>query len=445
MPDMTPVGNTIIPPNPMTGINTLSGILGIQQQRQALAGQQAEVQQKQQQNSELQALATFTKNAAANPAYLNADGSANVEKYQEDAMKVAPVYGQPYIGQMTHNFNAAVDNRKALLGLSNEQRATIGNYLGAVAANPNASEGDLKHAISQARAVSPDRGYQSAIDDFLLSMPHTEGMTDAQASQTIRQGARTAAVAVGAQDSALSAPATETFTTPMGGLGSRQTNPMSPMGIGQISGNTPQGLGPTQTPGYQAAVAAATTAAGGAGSIDNQNFANVTAAGQKSQTVIDLGNKVKELAAETRTGKYTQEFANQLTVLKQTDPNATYRQLLEKYAANLKTAVESSGATDAERAQIGSGYPTPESMNPAALEKAADYAIGTGTLAQARAQNALAHVTRTGSTQGFTVNDTGFMKGKSPFTFAPKEEAPLPKTKSGRPIKRVGDHYEYAD
>ena len=89
-------------------------------------------------------------------------------------------------------------------------------------------------------------------------------------------------------------------------------------------------------------------------------------------------------------------------------------------------------------------------MNPDALEEAANYAIGQGRLAQERSANAVNHIQKNGSTQGFAVNDSSFMKGKSPLSYAPKSQPQQTaqaglKSKSGRPIKKVGDHYEYAD
>ena len=67
---------------------------------------QANAQQDQQKNHELQGPAQFTSAAAADPNYKNADGSPNIQKFQEDAMKVAPVYGPDQIGRWTSNFKA---------------------------------------------------------------------------------------------------------------------------------------------------------------------------------------------------------------------------------------------------------------------------------------------------------------------------------------------------
>jgi hypothetical protein len=195
MPEMIPVGNTGIQPDPLGSISKLiaakSGMIGLQQQQQNLqTGQaaqqsaQATASQDSQKNQELQALAQFTKSAAADPSYLNSDGSANVQKYQQDAMKVAPVYGQAYIGQMTSNFNGSVENRKALLGLTKEQQGMVQGGFQSIAQGADATG-----EISRLRGVSDDKGYQNMLDNLLSHKPGTGMMPDAQGKQVESQWA----------------------------------------------------------------------------------------------------------------------------------------------------------------------------------------------------------------------------------------------------------------
>lgn len=231
--------------NPSNAIQTLSGILGVQQQKQALAGQAAEVQQAQQQNTELQALSAFTKSAVQDPKYHNADGSLNVQRFQQDASAVAPVYGQQYIGQATSNANSAIDNRRAILNLSNEQRQTMGQYFGEVAANPNATRDDFMNAVEQARGISDDPLYQKSLDRALMSAPPVRNLSTAQASQAMRDWARGIAVETGAANQNLSQPTANRFTTPSGNIGYAQENPMSPTGMGQWGTQVGQGVAPT--------------------------------------------------------------------------------------------------------------------------------------------------------------------------------------------------------
>lgn len=237
------------------GLTTLSDLMNVKRQQQALQTgvyqqqtAQAGAQQAQQQNQELQALAQFTKTAASDPAYHNPDGSLNVQKYQTDAMKAAPTYGQAYIGQMTSNANAMVDNRKALLGLSNDQRQTIGNYFGAVAAKPNATKEDFAEAAEQARGVSDDPAYQKAVDRMLMATPDTRMLSTAQASTAIQQHARGIAMETNAPDTAQSGPNVQMVQGPSG-LVPTNVNPQSPGGIGPVGPTQQQGLPPTVVTG----------------------------------------------------------------------------------------------------------------------------------------------------------------------------------------------------
>jgi len=209
----TPVATGVNPPAPFgqTLNNTLaplSSILGIRQQQQNLqtgAYQQQTVQagagMAQQQQQELQALATFTKNAAQDPSYLNPDGSPNVSKFQLGAMAVAPTYGQAYIGQMTSNFNGDVANREALLKLTNAQQGTLAKYFQSIAQGADPVE-----TIGEARELSNDPAFQSMLDRTLSRMPNTGMMPTAQGQQAVRQWA--AAVASHMGGPALATPST---------------------------------------------------------------------------------------------------------------------------------------------------------------------------------------------------------------------------------------------
>src|SRR5581483_2612804 len=248
MPDF---GSPVASPNPVgSGLTTLGELMNVKRSQQALQigaqqlqSQTAEAQQAQQKNQELQQLAQFTRSAAQDPAYHNPDGSLNVQKYQTDAMAAAPTYGQAYIGQMTANANAMVDNRKALLGLSNEQRKTIGGYFGAVAAQPNASKDDFADAAEQARGVSDDPAYQRAVDRMLMATPDVRTMPTEQASAAIRQHARGISMETNAPDAAESGPAVQMVQGP-GGLVPTNVNPQAPGGVQPVGPTQAQGIAP---------------------------------------------------------------------------------------------------------------------------------------------------------------------------------------------------------
>jgi hypothetical protein len=452
MPDMIPVGNTIIPPDPMKGVNTLSGIIGIQQQRQNLQTggiqqqtAQAESQVAQRTNAEQQALATFVQNAVKDPAYKLPDGSADIQKFQQGAMAVAPSTQQEAIGRATSNFKEAIEVRKAVQSLSAEQSKQISGGLLDEANDKNSTPTTFLNRISQLRSMNPtDPGYNRMLDNLLMS-------ADRNNTQ------QTAAKAVA------------TF----GGLSSKQPSSMDVGGAVQPGTTTafgpgqgtfaPQGapvqkvLGPTEKLPYVAAAETAKGAAAGQVGTDTEVFKNVLSAGANSQRGIELAQKIEKEAGQVRTGKLSQEFADRMTVLQQHDPTVTAIQVLRKDAENLKSLAEQAGATNDERNQIGSGYPTPATMDPDALQQAARYWQGSFRLAGARRDNALAHVSEKGSTAGLAVSDSSFMKGSAPGGFAPPEptkptttasgapqEGAKNTSKSGKPIIFTNGHWQYA-
>lgn len=245
----TPVANQMAY-NPEMALQSVSALMGIRQQKQQLQTQRAQTQiaqaqaaQAQQENGELQNLHAFTIKAASDPAYKNEDGSLNTQKFQEDASKVAPTYGQAYIGQITQNANESIKNREAILNLGKEQRAIIGNFFGAVAADPNAGQTEFLNAVEQARAANKDPAYQRALDSTLLHAPQTLNMPTDKSNQAFRQYARDVALGVQAPDASESAPVMGTVQAP-GGLQPYQGSPQSPMGVGPVGQPLKQGIAP---------------------------------------------------------------------------------------------------------------------------------------------------------------------------------------------------------
>jgi hypothetical protein len=178
MAETTPVADHIIPPNPMATINSLSGILNLRQQQQALqTGQyqqqsaQATAQQDQQKNSELQALARFSASAMKDPKYQLPDGSLDVQKFQNDAMAVAPTYGQPIIGQTTSNVKEGINTRAAIQSLSAAQNAQIAAGLKGLASIPGgATKSQILDWKNQMESNNKDPAFARALDNALLFM-----------------------------------------------------------------------------------------------------------------------------------------------------------------------------------------------------------------------------------------------------------------------------------
>lgn len=439
MPEMTPVATQIQPPNPGAGLGMLSSILKLKQQQQNLQTGQyrqqqaaAESSQAQQQNSELQALGQFTANAAKDPSYLNPDGTPNVQKYQQGAMAVAPVYGQAYIGQMTSNFNAGVENRQALLNLNADERSKAAGFFKAVATG----SGDFDTAVENARALSTDPILQKALDRVLRHAPQTAMMTDAQAATAMQKYAGSVASQI--EGAAQQTPSSiDTGGTVQPGATNVYTGQFTPSGVPVVKtiapGQTRNSAGnivnvaPVSgalsfpgTASSQVNPASPTVAAQtGMAQDDNSRYAQISQEGTNAQTGAQLADEVATLAQEVRTGQLSKEWTDRLTVLRQHDPSLTARQMLSKYAAQLKTMAEHGASTDASRSQIEQGMPSPESMGPDAVAQAAQYVGGIFRMRGARQAYADQYVKNAGGTPiGIRGADDSFMSAADPTVFA---------------------------
>lgn len=423
MPDFgsAPIGTTVNPVG--QGVSVLNDVLGLKQRQQALqTGQyqqqstQADAQQAQQKNQELQALAQFTQSASKDPAYHNPDGSLNVQKYQADAMKAAPTYGQAYIGQATSNANAGIENRKALLSLSNEQRTTAGQLFGALAAKPNATLQDLQDTTDQARGLSDDPGWQKAMDRMLVSHPNTANLPDAQASQTVRQFARGVAMQTGAPNASVSQPTNDTMQGP-DGLQGVNLNPNAPGGVGPQGAPLPQGLAPTEKPAYKQTAAAATATgasrATGVASSDIDRANQVSANIKPAQAGIQTTQQIDDLADQIHSGKFAGWLSKQAAAAGVQE--STYaRQLLEKDLGIVKTQLTSAAPSDSRAATILSGTPEATS-DPQTIHGAMDYVRGSLRQNLAQGQNLSAYKAKHPDLSGFQGADDAFTGGGGPL------------------------------
>lgn len=145
MPDMIePVGAMIKPPDPMQGINTLSGIIGLQQRRQALqtgAIQQqtarAESQMAQLEAQKQQGVQDFFKSFDPSQ-HLSDDGTTDLDSaLQSDEFKNSG-NAKPAVMQMLLNIkNQQLSNKTALAGLNNSLVTQLGSQAGALADDPD--------------------------------------------------------------------------------------------------------------------------------------------------------------------------------------------------------------------------------------------------------------------------------------------------------------------
>jgi len=409
VPDFTPMGAAGTLPNPQAGLQSLSSIMGVAGQAKQLQLQGQELQQQQLKTKAQTEYSDFL--SSFDPSkYIGPDGTLDANGVRTSSEYKGLSLAKPLVDQYIQQVQAGqLSNKQALQTLDNDTLNQMTRGVGALAGDPdvvNDTEAGRQKVTDFYRAFaqqSPEAARISGLYGGVVRHAKQGDLGDAVYAQQL-MGADVLGQRTQQQPQAL--------TT---GAGVVNRMPRT----GEIS--TPPGAAPgTALNPKPQQVAAATTAATGQGEIDNQRFNAVTQAAAKGQTGVALADQVADLAKQVRTGHLTKEWVDKLTVLKQNDPAITDRQMLAKYAAQLKTTAESGAATDAERSQIDSGMPSPETMNPEAVHDAAQYLHGYFRMNQARGQNAMNHVAQNG-TAGLTQKDTAFMQQADPFVYAFKD------------------------
>lgn len=146
--------------NPNQGIQTLSGLLNIKQQQQALQGQAAEVQQQQQSARQRAAIANIDWSK-----YDDGTGIVSTDKMIGDP-SLRQAAGDQFLDIMKAGASirgTQLENKKSLVGLNNDLRDQFGSMVGALRTDPDVikdtPEGreKVKTAMDQfAQAGGPD-------------------------------------------------------------------------------------------------------------------------------------------------------------------------------------------------------------------------------------------------------------------------------------------------
>ncbi len=164
----TPVATGIVPPNPQAGLNTLSNLLGIQQQRQALqtgqytqASAQAESQVAGQNAKEKMALAQLLQDPVGN-GIVDSDGNPT-KQAQSIVMRAAPTTGAGHYADIVSAAGKKIEFNNAVNNLRTNERTEVQNTLGGVAADPNATASDAATALGN--LVESKRG-TPVYDDY---------------------------------------------------------------------------------------------------------------------------------------------------------------------------------------------------------------------------------------------------------------------------------------
>lgn len=435
MPDgIQPVGAMIQPPNPQQAVGTLSGIIGLKQQQQALqTGQyqqqaaQAEAQQAQQKNTELQKVGALMK-SVHDGGYRDKAGNFDNVKFANDVSMVAPTYGQAIASTAVSRGNEIVANQRAKQGLTEESRGELGNVLTSLATNPQTRRGDVVDAMT--RYITDHKDDPNAIrvaTAQLALLPPDDGtpnfrnvLSNYAGSLTGKPQAAPSTVDTGTVIQPGQTSAVTGAFTPAGGAIPKQslvTTPAGPLAVATPARGTLAPLGQA-APGNLNTTRALQENVQGMAQDDRARYAQISQEGTNAQGGAQLADQVAKLADEVRTGKLSKEWTDRLTVLQQHDPSLTARQMLSKYAAQLKTMATAGATTDASRSQIDEGMPSPETMGPDAVKEAAQYVGGIFRMRGARQDYADRYARNAGSSIGLRDADDTFMRAADPSVFA---------------------------
>ena len=251
MPDFgNPVADQITAPNPNQSIQTLSGLLDVARQRQALqSGQQqlqvgqAQAQQAQQEMAErqlLQQTMATGKDPDGNPIK-NPDGSINPTAFTGFVNTHMPLTGQDVVQKVVKTQSDQLGVQKAALGLTGDERNLISNVFQSAAASDNPGD-TTASGLAQLSSMSPQMAAFVKAQEPLI--PHLQAMNPAQQKQALITAAQQYAPPEATRTA--TAPAIGTVTGPGGGVQPVQTNPLSPVPMGPVGSEIAQGISPVE-------------------------------------------------------------------------------------------------------------------------------------------------------------------------------------------------------
>lgn len=446
--------------SPNQGLQTLSAILGLQQQKQALqTGQytqqsaQASAQGEQQAMQERQNWQKAVQSGQLNTDQPNpATGKTELDPNKAIAYATRlPLTGQKIAQSILETQSNKVGLQAASATLDSQERSMLSGIAGAQVGNPKATAASYGAAVDNLVPQHPEMAPAAAFAKNLAA--HIDGMPTQQAKDeawqhlellhsapgtvaaaalpsnaAVQTGAQTvmgpqAPAIAGGQFHPTTAVANQ--LTPGERLPGAITTPTGVVNRNPVTGalSAPAQAGAPGAPNLNPSQAQ-THAVVGLADTDTARYAQVSQEGTNAATGAQLADQVARLAEQVRTGKLSKEYADQLTTLQQHNPNITARQMLSKYAAQLKTMATENSTTDASRSQIEQGMPTPETMGPDAVKEAAQYVGGIFRMRGARQAAADQYVKNAGSPMGVQAVDNAFMQSATPQVFAYKSLAP---------------------
>lgn len=410
--------------NPNQAVQTLSGLLGLKQQKLALETGQylketaaaeataktVEAQGKQEASGFLKGLDFFKHFGPDGTLDTNAViATPEFEKLSGPAKEIAA-------NSLLDIKNNQIKNKQDLATLNGSVVAGAARLMGAIATDPDVLEGNekgfekVRSQWSLFKSMYPDQG-EAFASKF---EPH-------QTPENMRKPGDLAAALRSVQM--------------MGEDVSQQQQQQNPAAVsnaaGQLVNRQPQTGALSAPPGSNSnlnpsapAVAQAQAAAVGGVQSDVAAYNDIRAAGSTAAAVASLSQQVAQLAHDVDTGVMTstssklwsgllQRFGYKPTDFK--DPGVR-RAILGKMAAQLRSQAEAAAPSDAVRQSIDKAFPDPDNMPAGAVIDAARYVHGTALINQARLRNAEAfRKTHGGIVTGLSSQDSGFVQSADPL------------------------------
>lgn len=247
MPDFgAPVAENITPPNPNQTAQTLSGLIGVAQQKQALqqgaqqlqvgAGEAQQAQQQMQERQLLQKAMSTGQDPDGNPIK-GADGQIDPIAASKFAGKYLPLTGQGVTQQIISTMNNKLLLNDGVRALGQSYRNDISGIIGAGIGSPDpaaVSNGLDAYAQQNPEAAGVIANARNMLQGIGPSVPQQQRDMALKHVQMLMQPAATTA--------AQQAPQMGTTTGPGGGVQAFQTNPLSPVPMGATGPEVAQGV-----------------------------------------------------------------------------------------------------------------------------------------------------------------------------------------------------------
>jgi hypothetical protein len=356
--------------NPNQGLQTLSQILAIKGQQQGLAGQAAEVQQKQQTAGQRANLATFFQSFDPTK-HVGADGTVDLDSVLTDP-KLRQAAGDQFpeiMQQMIGVKQGQIQAKQQLAGLNDTLRNQFSTTIGSlrtdpdvVADNPNGRK-KVQQAIGNfAESGGPDA--ERVANTYAEVINHIPKGKLTQTLSNFQLQAQSAGAQAQAQAPALA------------DTGATLQNIAPQAAGGPLAGQPPivKTPGPTQTIPYLGAAAGATSQASALGSgvanadVDRAN--QVAGLQQQSAAALPLTERIDQLSHDIGSGKVAKMISETGNYLGFASINEARSQLNKDLGQVKALAIQNAGS-DSRAATVLEGYPTdttPESTVHAAMD-----------------------------------------------------------------------------